>query len=307
MIIVKLLGGLGNQMFQYAAGLALASARRTVLKLDVSWFRELGEHEGHNRYSLGCFNICEQFATSEEIDRIKGSPLTRIESFSARLARTLHLYRYANSLSLPGAPFVQKEPADFDPVLLEQPDNTYLDGMWQSPRYFESIKGLLQMHFSFRYPVTPTVDRVIHRIRDSPSAALHFRRGDYVRNPEFNRINGVVRLQYYYEAIQRILARDPRTKFYIFSDDIESVRSEFAPTAPHEFVDVTEPWHAWDKIRMMSACDHIAIANSTFSWWAAWLNHSPKRLVIAPDPWFAQPPGGRCDIIPDAWLKLAAY
>jgi hypothetical protein len=306
MIISKLIGGLGNQMFQYAAGLALAQARRTVLKLDVSWYRAYDEYESHNRYGLSCFNISEQFATDEEIARLNGSPLTRVERWSGVIAHALHFYRYAKSLSTPGISFGQKSPAAFDPAMLEQSDNTYLEGMWQSPRYFKTISGLLRLHFSFRYPATPAVDAIKERIQSGRSAALHFRRGDYVRNADFNRNNGVVELSYYDEAVQQILARAPGTKFYIFSDDIESVRAQFAPKAPHEFVEVTESWHAWDKIRLMSMCDHIAIANSSFSWWAAWMNPSTEKLVIAPDPWFAQPQPGGCDIIPEGWRKVPA-
>lgn len=96
MIITWLTGGLGNQMFQYAAGLALAEHRRTVLKLDVSWFREDPEYEPHNRYALSCFNITEQFAVREEIERLRGVPLTKMERWSAHLGRALRLYQYAN-------------------------------------------------------------------------------------------------------------------------------------------------------------------------------------------------------------------
>src|SRR5471030_2005227 len=96
MIITRLTGGLGNQMFQYAAGLALAEQRRTVLKLDVSWFKVDPQYEAHNRYALSCFNVTEQFATQEEIERVQGVTLTRTERWATRLARPLRLYRYAN-------------------------------------------------------------------------------------------------------------------------------------------------------------------------------------------------------------------
>jgi hypothetical protein len=306
MIITRLLGGLGNQMFQYAAGLALAEARRTVLKLDVSWYRHHEEFEAHNRYALDCLNVSAHFATREEIDRLKGFAVTRTERWSAALARGLRMRRLAESLTPRGSSIVQSSPTSFDSSFADLPDNSYLEGMWQSSRYFESIAGLLRLHFSFRYPQSRAVAEMAARIRSGPSAALHFRRGDYEQNKAFKREIGVVDLAYYHRAVTAILAREPNATFYIFSDQLEVVRREFTPAAPHVFVDVTEAWHSWDKIRLMSTCDHIAIANSTFSWWAAWLNPAPDKVVIAPDPWFAQTPSDSCDIVPAQWLRIEA-
>ncbi|OAI42555.1 hypothetical protein AYO41_04060 [Verrucomicrobia bacterium SCGC AG-212-E04] len=306
MIVTRLLGGLGNQMFQYAAGLSLAEARRTVLKLDVSWYRNHEEFEAHNRYALDCLNVSAQFATREEVDRLKGFAVTRTERWSAVLASRLRLRRLAESLTSRGTSSGQSSPTSFDAGFGDLPDNSYLEGMWQSPRYFESIAGLLRLHFSFRYPPPPAVAEMAAQINAGPSAALHLRRGDYEKNVTFKRAIGIVDLAYYHEAVRLILRRAPRTTFFIFSDELDVIRRVFTPAAPHVFVDVTEPWHAWDNLRLMSRCDHIAIANSSFSWWAAWLNPSPDKLVIAPDPWFAQPPPGGCDIMPNDWHKLPA-
>jgi hypothetical protein len=174
MIITWLTGGLGNQMFQYAAGLALAEHRRTVLKLDVSWFREDPAYEAHNRYALSCLNICEQFATQEEIDRIRGVRLTRTERWSGALARALRLYRYANRYAAP-ANWHRPPGFRFYADFLEQPDNTYLNGMFQSEKFFAPVGGLLRCHFSLRYPPPPEVAAMAERIRHGPSAAIHFR------------------------------------------------------------------------------------------------------------------------------------
>jgi hypothetical protein len=134
---------------------------------------------------------------------------------------------------------------------------------------------------------------------------VHFRRGDYVRNQTFAREIGVLDMDYYHRAVRRLRERSPGAKLYVFSDDIEAVAREFTPTAPYEFVRCVQPWHAHDTIRLMSLCDHIAIANSTFSWWAAWLNPSPTKMVIAPDPWFARSPHDTSDLVPAAWTRLA--
>lgn len=303
MIISWLTGGLGNQMFQYAAGLALAEQRRTVLKLDVSWFREDPAYEGHNRYALSCLNITEQFATQEEIDRVRGVALTRTERWSVALARALRLRQHAERYTSP-ANWHRPPTFAYYPQFLAQPDNTYLNGMFQSEKFFANVADRLRQHFTFRYPPTPEVQSIADRIRSGPSAAIHFRRGDYMRNADFSRDIGVLDLRYYERAVTLIRERSPSAKLYIFSDDIESVARDFHPTGPHEFVRCVRPYHAHDKIRLMSMCDHIAIANSTFSWWAAWLNPSPNKIVVAPEPWFDQSPHDASDVVPVTWTKL---
>ena len=303
MIITYLTGGLGNQMFQYAAGLALAERRRTVLKLDVSWFREDPAFEAHNRYALSCFNVTEQFATQEEIDHVRGVSLTRTERWSAALARALRLYRYAHRHTAP-TNWHRPPTFRFYPEFFAQPDPTYLNGMFQSEKFFASSAHLVRLHFSLRYPPQPAVAAMAERIRSGPSAAIHFRRGDYIRNKSFNLQIGVIGLDYYHHAVRLLRERSPEATLYIFSDDIETVAQEFHPPGPHVFVRCVEHWHAFDKIRLMSLCEHIAIANSTFSWWAAWLNPSPGKLVIAPDPWFSSHEQDGSDIVPESWIRL---
>jgi Glycosyl transferase family 11 len=303
MIVTHLLGGLGNQMFQYAAGLALAERRRTVLKLDVSWFHDDPAHDNHNRYGLSCFNITEQFATQEEIDRVRGVQLTRTERWSVALARVLRLRRYALRHS---APFNWHRAPTFAfyPQFKEQPDNTYLNGMFQSEKFFADQADLLRRHFTFRYPLSPEADRLAARIRSGPSAAVHIRRGDYRRNAVYAQEIGTLDLGYYQRAVQLLREGNPEATLYIFSDDIEAVAREFAPPGRHEFVRGVTPGHAADQMRLMALCDDIAIANSTFSWWGAWLNPSAGKRVVAPEPWFNQSPHDTSDVVPSHWLRL---
>ncbi len=303
MIITWLTGGLGNQMFQYAAGLALAERRRTVLKLDVSWFREYTDYEAHNRYALSCLNITEQFATEEELNRLRGRQLTRTERWSLAFARRLRLRSYERLLT-PNGRAHQPPTFAFYPEFFELPDNTHLGGMFQSEKFFAPVANLLRLNFTFRYPPQPAVAALAERIRRGPSVALHFRRGDYTRNPGFAKDIGVVGPDYYRAALHLLRQRSPHATVYVFSDDIDAVAREFPIDGPHEFVRCVEPWHPYDKIRLMSLCEHIAIANSTFSWWAAWLNPSPDKLVIAPDPWFNGSNHDQRDIIPPAWSRL---
>jgi len=303
MIVSWLTGGLGNQMFQYAAGLALAERRRTVLKLDVSWFREYSEHEAHNRYALSCLNVSEQFATQEEINRLRGVPLTRTERWSLALARRLRLRAYERLLAQSGRSHHPPTFA-FYPEFFDLPDNTHLGGMFQSEKFFAPVANLLRLQFTFRYPPPPNVAALAERIRSSPSVALHFRRGDYVRNSDFAKNIGTLGVDYYRAALHLLKERNPHATVYVFSDDIDAIAREFPIDGPHEFVRCVDHWHPWDKIRLMSLCEHIAIANSTFSWWAAWLNPSPNKLVIAPDPWFNNGSLDDRDIVPAPWIRL---
>ncbi len=304
MIITRLQGGLGNQMFQYAAGLALAERRRTVLKLDVSWFREYLEFEAHNRYALSCFNITEQFATQEEIDRVAGVNLTRAERWSIALAERLHFYRYARRHA--GSSHILYETAEkSSDRFMDAPDPTYLYGMWQSERFFAPSANLLRLHFSFRYPPQSSVSAMAEQIRSNgPSVAVHFRRGDYVRNATFNQELGVLSLDYYDRALALVRQQHPDATLYIFSDDIDTIEREFRPPGPHVFVRATQPWHAFDKIRLISQCDHAVISNSTFAWWGAWLNPSATKLVIAPKNWRRHDPEGWRETIPSTWTVL---
>src|SRR3954470_20716760 len=159
MIITRLKGGLGNQMFQYAAGLALAQERRTVLKLDVSWYRDNPEYEAHNRYGLNCFNISEQFATEEEVARVRGFSLTRSERWSVALARAFRFNRYAEHYTSNGHWHQQALFKPY-PEFFSLSDHTYLDGMWQSEGFFDKIAALVRLHFSFRYPASAAVSQV---------------------------------------------------------------------------------------------------------------------------------------------------
>jgi len=303
MIITRLLGGLGNQMFQYAAGLALAERHRTILKLDVSWFRNDPTYEAHNRYALSCFNITEQFATADEVRQMRGTRLTRSESWLRALCRPLRLNHLATQLENPGYWHVENRSVG-DSEFLSLSDNTYIDGMFQSEKFFSSTANLLRLHYSIRYPANPAVEATAARIRSGPSIALHFRRGDYIRNPAFAREMGALNLDYYQRAIKLLRKYSPQATLYIFSDDINAVAREFQASGPHEFVRCVEPWHPWDKIRLMALCDHIVIANSTFSWWAAWLNPNPDKLVVSPEPWFTDSSHNNNDIAPLTWIRI---
>jgi len=304
MIISWLTGGLGNQMFQYAAGLALARQRQTELKLDATWYEESPDRKPHERYALSAFNIMEQFATRGEIAAARGVRPTR----ARRLANTL-----TRAVGLPSAA-ARRVPGNwhtpptfaFYPEFFGQPDNTYLHGMFQSEKFFRPVAEQVRAQFTLRAPAPPALAALAERIRRGPSAFVHFRRGDYTSDPRYAREIGVLPPGYYERATRLLRARHPAATLYIFSDDLEAVAKEFRPPGPHEFVREPPGTTAHDVLRLMNLCDHAIIANSSLSWWGAWLMPSPTKLVIAPEPWFAGLPHDTSDLVPAAWMRLPA-
>lgn len=290
-------------MFQYAAGLALAEAHQTVLKLDVSWFGQGTGREDHTRYSLSCFNITEQFATAEEVHQTRISQLSRQDKLKLNIAQKIGLNNYLERRT-PRADQKAVFRHSFDTQFLEQPDNTYLDGLFQSEKYFSSVSDLLRLHFSFRYPAHAEVTELTERILSGPSVAVHFRRGDVVTNPQYRSNMGVLELDYYHRAFDIIRSKLPEATLYIFSDDIEAISKEITPPGPHVFVRENPAWAAHDIIRLISFCNHAIISNSTFAWWGAWLNTTPNKIVITPTPWFADPVKDSRHIVPESWLSI---
>jgi hypothetical protein len=298
MIIVHLMGGLGNQMFEYAAGLALARRRRTVLKLDTSFYREHDVDDRH--YSLDCLNVSAQFATEDEVWKLNGQ-LGRKQDLAQKILSALGQRRFADLLSVTGYVHYQKH-WGYYPEFYELPDNTWLHGNYQSEKFFAPVADLLRHQFTFRYPPTPAVEAMAERIKSGSSVGIHFRRGDYLG--QYNGI-GVLSAEYYDRAIDLLKGLLPKdTVYYLFSDDIEAVEREYRPSVPHLFVKCFDHANYYDKIRLMQLCKHNVIANSTFSWWAAWLNPNPSKIVIAPYKWYADEHHPTDDLVPGRWMRV---
>lgn len=294
MIITRITGGLGNQMFQCAAGLALALHHDTPLALDVDWFSAEPPPKPHERFALDRFTLDARPAIKSETDRAHGIGLTRIERWSRAIARRL------------GAPARVQYDGDFsyNPRFLTYSASTYLHGNWQSEKYFTPAAEEVRRSFQLRAAPAPAVAAAAARIRRGPSVCVHFRRGDYVADPVYAREIGTLGLDYYQRALGIARAQAPEATLYIFSDDIEAVAREFSPDGPHEFVREPASTTATDTLHLMSQCDHFIVANSTLSWWAAWLGSAPAKLVIAPDPWFAGGARNGADIVPAGWQRL---
>jgi hypothetical protein len=294
MIITQLNGGLGNQMFQYAAGRSLAAHHNTELKLDISQFSRVKENTPR-QYYLSSFRIKETFTSREDLHRVRTS--------SSRL-NNLYTGVYC---ALTGKPPVQykKEPHfHFDPGFLTLPDNVYLDGYWQSEKYFQSIENVIKSEFTLKEDPDPPNTLMSEKILGSNAVSIHIRRGDYVTNPVTFVYHGVCTLEYYHRAINCITQKISDPHFYIFSDDPLWVKQNLEVNYPHTYVTHNQDLKDYMDLWLMSLCQHHIIANSSFSWWGAWLCSNPGKIVIAPKRWFSKPDINTQDLIPESWNKL---
>ena len=293
MIIVKLTGGLGNQMFQYAAGRRLAEKHSTLLKLDVTGFEEYKLR----RYSLHCFQCWEYIATKNEIDNIiyqQGF----VNDLKHKMFSIFKLQLSKNSN------WIIEKQFNFDNQILNSPNNILLDGYWQTEKYFSDITGILQREFFVKYQQDTQSQKVANQIKSTESISLHVRRTDYVQNTLTNQIHGTCDQDYYDRAVSYIGERVINPHFFIFSDEPEWARSNLKLRFPMTVVDCNDASRNYEDLRLMSMCKHNVIANSSFSWWAAWLNPNSNKIVLAPQKWFNDNTRNTKDLIPDQWIKL---
>lgn len=286
MIVVRLLGGLGNQMFQYAAGLSLAR------RLDVEFALDLRAFERYRLrdFALGRCRVRAGTARRQDLLRwpLFAGPVVRRYS---QLGRILDWY-------VP--PLL-----GFDPRWLDLQDGTLLDGYFQMERYFESVGDVLLGEFQPIAPLSPASRALVDEMRGTNSTAVHVRRGDYVTNPHASRVHGVCSISYYEGAVRSLRESGGDRKLFVFSDDPQWVRSSMDLGGQVSYVEGNKEQPELD-LHLMSHCRDFIISNSTFSWWAAWLGtrRSGAGQVIAPDPWFAdttlQPEG----LLPGHWRLL---
>jgi hypothetical protein len=289
MIITQLNGGLGNQMFQYAFGRRLAHRHQTELKLDVRIYSDPVANVPVRTYDLGIFNIIERIASDDEINR-----------FATR-SRNRFLDRVLNRVLGLKPSHIREPHYHFSQAAMDAPDNVYVSGYWQSERYFRDVEPLLHDEFTFRDPMSPNAEPIYNKIRESESVCVHVRRGDFLTNP-FNGLYG----QEYYSAGAEIIARTNRDlSFFVFSDDTEWCRANLRFDGETTFVDDDfGPMKFRDDLRLMSRCKHFIIANSSFSWWAVWLNRNPERVVVAPTEWVTDKSLDTRDLYPADWIRI---
>lgn len=294
MIVVKLIGGLGNQMFQYAAGRYLAYLHQTDLFVDVSHLnKDSNGAYTQRRFELDVWNVELKVAHENDVKRFKIHNSTKI---SRVLQRTLPIL-FSNLYAAESGAAYQKQ-------FLNYPKNTYLDGFWQSERYFMPIREKLLREFTPKISLNSDNSGWFEKIRNSKSVSIHVRRGDYVSHKTANAHHGVCSIAYYERAISLILEKHKDVELYVFSDDLDWCKENLKFNMKIHFVDSNQKENLHLDMVLMSQCKHNIIANSSFSWWAAWLNQHPDKIVIAPEKWFNDSSFNTHDLIPHEWIRL---
>jgi hypothetical protein len=293
MIVVKLQGGLGNQMFQYAAGRRLAHLHRTELKLDLSWFDRISPVITSRKYELSAYPIRATVATVEDMRNFMPTKLPAMLNRLIAQFLPLRMHRY-----------VLERQYHFDPDILSLPDDVYLDGYWQCPNYFVDIASTIRDEFTLRNDPDPENHQLVEEIKGTESVAVHIRRGDYISHPAHRRLYATCSREYYQSAAEMIAGRVRQPYYFVFSDDPDWVRKNVTSVSPVRFIDHNGPDRACEDMRLMSCCKHHIIANSSFSWWGAWLSRSADKIVIAPTHWFKDETLSTRDLIPRQWMQL---
>ena len=292
MIISRLIGGLGNQMFQYAVARALAEKTHQHLKLDVSSFSTYKLHNGFELVSI--FEGNKELATAEDVRSMLGLqsfPMLKrlLLRFELNWLRSKNLIVEPHFQYWDGLEYILKD--------------AYLTGYWQSEKYFKSIEATVRSDFTFKQPMSRVNQNIANNIAQADSVSLHVRRGDYVQNSLTLAAHGICPLEYYQSAIAYMTEHVAQPKFFIFSDDIEWVKNNIRINFPCQYVENNHGAESYNDMRLMSLCKHHIIANSSFSWWGAWLNASPNKIVIAPKQWFAND-NIVSDLFPLDWIAI---
>lgn len=298
MIVVKLMGGLGNQMFQYAAAKRLAHFHNTDVKLDLSFFEKSKPGITPRSLVLQKTSIIILPATRCEILLFAGFPKSYVGRLFTKMLRLTCLKRPRPTS------FIEPH-FHFAPEVLDLPDNTYLEGYWQSPSYFDEIADIIQREFTVTHCLKGINLETLHLIERSESVSIHIRRGDYTTNPNAMKFHGTCGIDYYQKCVVQIAEKVTNPHFFVFSDDPLWVRANLDFKHSTTIIDNNDQEHGYEDLMLMSLCKHNIIANSTFSWWGAWLNRNPGKIVMAPSCWFANHEINTKDLLPESWLKVA--
>jgi hypothetical protein len=285
------MGGLGNQFFQYALGRRLSLERQVPLKLDISWFAT----QSKRTYQLNHYKINAELTEPKEIQDITHS--TQLDLFShffCLFQRFLPNYHRR---------LINENGSGFDPNILRASNNVCLVGYWQSEKYFKQIEYIIHDELRLREELHPINASIMKQIRTCRAVSLHVRRGDYLE-PNYLHYFYHCDPGYYRKAMDLILHNFPDVHFFIFSEDLEWAKHNITTETNISYVENNQLDRDWETVYLMSQCQHHIIANSSFSWWGAWLNQNPDKIVIAPEIWLTSHKLSGVDRIPEKWIQI---
>ena len=282
-IKLKLTGALGNQMFQFAAGYCAAKKRNTELNLDLSWFNRRNLHNGFELDNV--FNIYSQI---DFLNRPLSFKKFNLKDFFIKIDRSYETF---------DEPHFQ-----YTSKITKIPEHCFLRGYWQSEKYFEEFSNEIKSIFSFNKPLNEENNKIAQSIINSRSVSIHIRGGDFLLKR--NQKHQVDLKKYYSDAIKTVLKNHTNPKFFIFSDDFDWVSKNNLIESNYVFVRINQEKNSFLDMQLMSLCDVNIIANSSFSWWSAWLNNKMDKSIFAPKNWFSDPSIITDDLIPKSWNKI---
>lgn len=274
MKVVRIIGGLGNQMFQYAFFLALKNRYKHV-SIDVSSYKFYTLHD----YQIErIFNLIK---------------LDRSSFFSILFFRIFKKFK------------VVKEDTLFHPEIFHYKGCRYYAGYWNSENYFKNIQDQVKLTFQFKNKLVGKNEQIAKEIINSNSVSIHVRRGDYINSSENELIYGnICTLNYYRQAIDKMEQLSSSTKYFIFSNDIVWCRENLC-LDNCEYVYWNSDKDNYIDMQLMSLCKNNIIANSSFSWWGAWLNNNENKIVISPSKFFNEViPSDMETLIPSNWIRI---
>ncbi len=290
MIITNIYGGLGNQMFQYALGRKLSILRNEKLKLDIGNFE---------KYDLRDYLLNNFYIKGKIIEKNKTKKYKIENHYIKYIFKKLKKY----NINFRPSVYYEKKEFIYDENIYKS-NAIYYEGYWQSFKYFDDIRDVLLQDFRLRKSLNQQNQNILNKIKSSESVSLHIRRGDYVNNPHTNKVHGLCNLEYYKMAVNIINQRVNNPIFFIFSDDLEWVKENLRLFNKSIFVDINDIKTPYYDLELMRYCKHNIIANSTFSWWGAWLNQNINKIVIAPKIWLSSKEINLYDLIPKNWIKI---
>jgi hypothetical protein len=293
MIVIRLISGLGNQLFQYSVGRQLALKKNCDLKLDLSFFGT----QNLRTYTLREYNVKSSIASDEEIKKLAGIYFS--DKLEDKIRRKIQNLKPKHKRSY----FKEDQWWVYEPELFNTSSNVYLDGYWQHYKYFEQLDKIIFDELTLKEGPHSNVQSILSEIKsNNSSVSVHVRRGDYVSDLAANKLMGLLPVAYYNRAIDYMKQHVKDPVFYFFSDDINWVKDNIKVGVECFYLDGQKDYV---DLNLMSNCSHNIIANSSFSWWGAFLNPNPDKIVIAPKKWVVpEEVNSRIQIQFPSWIKL---
>ena len=297
MIVIKLQGGLGNQMFQYALGRELQRRNGGELAFDLTLLLDRFPRSGvvYREFDLDIFHIQPRLTHLSRLARHFPVPLLYMRSASAlaRLRDRIGTQRYMTGT------------VAFCEEVLEAKGNVYLDGFWQSPKYFTGSEAFLRSEFVVKRPLSSAGERLLMQMASTDSICVNVRRTDFVTIQASIEKHGFVGKEYYDRGIQEIAPRLNNPHIFVTSDDVEWCRENLRFDYPTTVLGYEYKGYKFGEyLTLMARCKHFLIPNSSFAWWAVWLNTSEDKMVVCPRNWYRDSKIDSSDLIPPQWTRL---